>query len=157
KNLQRVRAEPVSKLQRPHNIPRDRRMDSDADASVFPGGNFRGWGRFGAVLVGSGGRQGIFLVFVRPSLTVGQSFADYFIGFARSVQTTNSALGKLPDSGFAPVQSPKGPSVKLAQARQLPAQGRQLLPQVRQLRWRPLLGSLSMAFISVWMLYFVAQ
>ena len=52
KNLQGVRTEAVRNFQRAGDVARDGGVDADANAAVFPGGNFRGGRRFRAVFVG---------------------------------------------------------------------------------------------------------
>ena len=68
KNLQRISAEFLSDIERSRDITGNRSVDSDADAAIFPGGDFRRRGRFRTILVGGVKSQATSVLFVRHSL-----------------------------------------------------------------------------------------
>ena len=70
KDLQGVGAKAMSNFERAGDVSRNRGMDANANAAVFPRGNFRGRRSFRAVLVGGVEGQDKSVVFFRHSLRV---------------------------------------------------------------------------------------
>ena len=58
----------VRNIERSRNISCNRSVDSDADAAIFPGGNFRWRGRFRTILIGGVKCRATSVLFVRHSL-----------------------------------------------------------------------------------------
>jgi hypothetical protein len=77
----------VGNVERARNIACDGSVNSDADAAIFPGGDFRWWDWFRAILVGSVVSQISPVIFFRHSLRLSVCLDTYFIGKPPLAQT----------------------------------------------------------------------